>query len=143
MTFEPFAIRAQIFSGFFIQRVGGIRFKEEELPLLVPVFQRIPDPKLEKQTNLHAHNNRIQIQNRLPILPKNIQAHIPLQVDIGMIDLLRALDLRRIVWEVLVDGKSKVEEAALVHAFVGFDGEGEVEDVVGVGEVHFHGTTQG
>ena len=60
-----------------------------------------------------------------------------------MIDLLRALHLGRVMREVLVDGKGEVEEAALVHAFVGFDGEGEVEDVVGVGEVHFHGTSQG
>lgn len=60
-----------------------------------------------------------------------------------MIDLLRALDLGRVMGEVLVDGEGEVEEATFVQAFVGFDGEGEVEDVVGVWEGHFHRASQG
>lgn len=60
-----------------------------------------------------------------------------------MINLLRTLDLGRVVREVLVDGKGEVEDAAFVHALVGFDGQGEVEDVVGVGKGHFHRAAQG
>ena len=56
-----------------------------------------------------------------------------------MIDLLRALDLGRIMREVLVDGEGEGESPAFVHALVGFDRQREVEDVVGVGESHFHG----
>lgn len=56
-----------------------------------------------------------------------------------MVDLLAALDLWRVVREVLVDGESEGERAGLVHALVGLDGQREVLDVVRVGEGHFHG----
>ena len=42
-------------------------------------------------TYLQPHNNRIQIQHRFPILPQNIQAHIPLEVDIRVVDFLHTL----------------------------------------------------
>lgn len=45
--------------------------------------------------------------------------------------------------EVLVDGKAKVEDTTLIHALVGFDGQGEVKDVVGVWERHFHRAAEG
>lgn len=38
-----------------------------------------------------------------------------------MINLLRALDLGRVVREVLVDIKREGERPALVHAFIGLD----------------------
>ena len=82
--------------------------------------------KKKKKPYLHADNNGIQIQHRLPILAQNIQTHISFHVDIRMVNLLRALDLWRIVGEVLIDREGEVESAALVHAFVGFDGEGKV-----------------
>lgn len=45
--------------------------------------------------------------------------------------------------KVLVNFEVEDEFAALVHTLVGFDGEGETEDVVGVGEVRFHGGAEG
>lgn len=60
-----------------------------------------------------------------------------------MINLLGTLDLWRVVGEILVHGETKVEHAALVHALVRLDGQGEVEDVVRVGEGHFHGISEG
>lgn len=94
-------------------------------------------------TDLHAHNHGIQIQHGLPVLPENIQADVPLEVDVGMIDLLRTLDLGRVMWEVLIDSEVEVEGAALVHALVGLDGENEVQDIVRIGEGHFHRATEG
>jgi len=55
-----------------------------------------------------------------------------------MVDLLRTLDLGWIVGEVLVHREAEVEHATFVHALVRLDGQGEVEDVVGVREGHFH-----
>lgn len=55
-----------------------------------------------------------------------------------MVDFLRTLDARRVVREILVDGESEVEDATFVQALVRFDSKGEVEDIVGVGEGHFH-----
>ena len=55
-----------------------------------------------------------------------------------MIDLLRTFDLRRVVREILVDGEVEVETAAFIHSFIRLDGQGEVEDIIGVGEGGFH-----
>ena len=60
-----------------------------------------------------------------------------------MVDLLRALDLRRIMREILVNREVEVECAALVHALIRLDSESEVQDVVGVREGHFHCTSEG
>ena len=60
-----------------------------------------------------------------------------------MVDFLLAFDFGRIVREVLVDGKAEAEAAALVHALVRVDVQGEVEDVVGVGELGAHGVAEG
>lgn len=92
------------------------------------------------KTNLYTNNNGIQIQHWLPILPQNIQTNIPLQIDIGMVDLLLTFNLWRIVGEVLVDNEGECEATAFVHAFVGFYAQDEVEDVVGVWEDGFHCT---
>lgn len=59
-----------------------------------------------------------------------------------MIDLLCALNLRRVMWEILVNGEVEVEAAAFVHSLVRFDGEGEVQDIIGVGEGCFHSAAE-
>lgn len=60
-----------------------------------------------------------------------------------MVYLLRAFDLWWIMGEVLVDGEIEVKSAAFVHAFVGLDGECEVEDVVWVREFGLHCAAEG
>ena len=55
-----------------------------------------------------------------------------------MVDFLHALDLGRLVREVLVDGEAEAEGAALVHALVRLDGQDEVHDVVVRREVGAH-----
>ena len=94
-------------------------------------------------TNLHAHNDSVQIQHGLPVLAQDVQADVALQINIRMVDFLRALDLGRVVGEVLVHGEAEVEDATFVHALVRFNGQGEVEDVIGVGEGHFHRVSKG
>lgn len=54
-----------------------------------------------------------------------------------------AEDLGRFVREVLVDSEGEGETAAFVHALVRLDGEGEVENIVGVWEVCLHGGAEG
>jgi hypothetical protein len=70
---------------------------------------------------------------------KNVQAHVALQIDVRMVNLLRTLDLRRLMRETLADRKCEVKSATLVHALVGFDSECEVKGIIGVWEVCFHG----
>jgi hypothetical protein len=55
-----------------------------------------------------------------------------------MVYLLGTLDLWRVVREVLVDGKSESESAALIYAFVRFDMEEKVENIVGIREFRLH-----
>ena len=57
----------------------------------------------------------------LPVFSQYVQTHIALQVDIRMIDLLQAFDLRRVMWEVLVDGEIKIEGAPSIHDLIRFD----------------------
>ena len=87
---------------------------------------------------LQSNNNSIQIEHRFPIFPQNIETDIPLQIDIRMINLLHAFHLRWVMREILIDREGKAECSALVHALVGLDREGEVEDVVCVREVRLH-----
>jgi hypothetical protein len=99
--------------------------------------------KTERKTNLHPNYNSVQIKHRLPILPQNIQTNIPLQINIRMVNLLRTLNLRRIMREILVHGETEMERATFIHALVGFDGKSEVQDVVGVRKGHFHSASEG
>lgn len=58
-----------------------------------------------------------------------------------MVDLLLALDLRWVMREILVDSEVEVEGTAFVHAFVGINGECEVEYIVRIGERGLHRPT--
>lgn len=60
-----------------------------------------------------------------------------------MVDLLITFYFGRVMWEVLVNCKVKRKCAGLVHALVWFDDEHKVQDIVGVGEGHFHGGAEG
>jgi hypothetical protein len=44
--------------------------------------------------------------------------------------------------EVLVDGEGEVKASPLVHAFIGLDSQGEVEDVVGIGKLGAPGSAR-
>lgn len=46
------------------------------------------------------------------------------------------------MWEILIDGESEVESATLVHAFVGFYCENEVENVIGIWKGKPHCTAE-
>lgn len=60
-----------------------------------------------------------------------------------MVDFLRAFHLWRVVREVLVDSERKGEDAALVHAFIRFDCQGKVKDVVRIRKVCVHCGAEG
>jgi hypothetical protein len=102
-----------------------------------------PDGPGQTMTNLHSHDDGVEIQHRLPIFPQDVQADISLQIDVGMVDLLRAFDLGWIVRKVLVNDEREDKASPLVHSLVGFDGQGEIEDIVTVGEIDAHGRPEG
>lgn len=55
-----------------------------------------------------------------------------------MIYLLCTFDLWWIVGKILIYSEAEVEGAAFVHAFVWFDGECEVENVIWIREFGLH-----
>lgn len=70
----------------------------------------------------------IEVEDWFPIFTKNIETNIPRRVDVGMVDLRSAPELRRknflsaanfgrLVRVFISDGKGEMEGAALVHAF--------------------------
>jgi hypothetical protein len=98
ITLESFPVACQIVGSLLVERVAGVGLEEQEL---------------------QADNDGIQIQHGLPVFAQNVQAHVALEVNVGVIDLLRALDLWRLVRKVLADVEGEVEGAVLVHALVG------------------------
>lgn len=74
-------------------------------------------PEKRSKTYLQPHDHRIQIQDRLPVLTQDVQANVALKVDVRVVDLLCALNLRRLMREVLVDRERKVERSALIHSY--------------------------
>lgn len=94
-------------------------------------------------TYLQANNNRVQVEHWLPVFSQDVQTDVAFQINVRVVDLLRALDFRWIVRKVLVDLEVEVEAAALVHALVRVDCELEVQNVVGVGEVRLHRGPEG
>lgn len=85
---------------------------------------------------MQSDHNRVEVENRLPILPKDVQAYVALKVDIWMVDLggdgklfslseklacatyfLSALDLWGIMRIIGVDSKGEFECTTLVHAY--------------------------
>lgn len=119
---EAVSVGHEVVGGFLVQRVAGVGLEEEEL---------------------QADDDGVEVENGLPVFAQDVEADIALEVDVGVVDLLFALDFRRLVGEVLADGEGEVELAAFVQALVGGDGEGEVEDVVGVLEGCLHGAGEG
>jgi hypothetical protein len=114
---ETVSVGHEVVGGFLVQRIAGVGLEEEEL---------------------QAHDDGVEVEHRLPVLAQDVEADVALEVDVGVVDLLFALDFRRLVGEVLADGEGEVELAAFVETLVGRDGEGEVEDVVRVGECCLH-----
>lgn len=121
VALESITVACQVLGCLLVQRIAGIGLEEQEL-----------------QTD----DDSVQIEHWLPVLAQDVQAHVSLEVDVGVVDLLRALDLWRLVWEVLADVECEVEAAVLVHALIRCDGQAEVQDVVGVREGRRHGATE-
>ena len=86
-------------------------------------------------TYLQSNDDCVQVQHWLPVLAQDVQTDVALKVDVWVVDLLSALDLRWLVWVVYVDGECEVEASPLVHAFIWLDGEIEVEYVVWIWEL--------
>merc|ERR1712071_468439 len=79
-------------------------------------------------------NNRIDIQNRFPILPQDVQTNLPLKVDIWMINLGITVYLRRCVGIVIWYVKFEFVGGILPKAGIRCYGNFEEGQIVGVGK---------
>ena len=107
------------------------------------LVQRVVWVRVHEQVN-QAVDARADGQNRLPVLSEDVEAHVAVVVEVGVIHLLRALHLGRLVRVHAGHVEGEHELAALVVALVGLDGDEEVQQVVlPVGKLDLHGGSQG
>ena len=100
-------VAPQLFSRFLVERVVRIRIEEEE-----------------KQADSH----RVEIQDWVPLFAQDVQAYIPIEIKIGMVYPLEALDLRRIMGVVIVHRDAKSKCTPLIDALVRTHDELELHD---------------
>lgn len=101
------------------------------------LVQRIIRVGFQEQ-EIEPQEHRIQRQNRQPVFSQDIQAHITLQIDIGVVDFLDTLDFRRIDGEVLANLNPKEKLARAVVALSGDDLDVECKKVRWIGKFNFH-----
>lgn len=92
---------------------------------------------------LQADHDRVEVEDGLPVLAENVETDVAFEVDVWVVDLcqqiigatwsawcfteertrprsntnlLRAFDLGRVVWVVVVDRECELERSRLVHA---------------------------
>jgi hypothetical protein len=118
---EAVPVGHEVVGGFLVQRVAGVGLEEEEL---------------------QADDYGVEVEDRLPVFAQDVEADVALEVDVRVVDLLFALDLWRLVREVLADGEGEVELAAFVETLVGRNGECKVENIVRVREGSLHGARE-
>ena len=96
-------------------------------------IERIVRIWLQEQV-LKTDQDRVEVEHWLPVLTQNVQANVPLEVNVWMVDLGRgsmrmlagvrrvhayllcALDLWWLVWVVVVNYEGEDECTAFVHA---------------------------
>lgn len=68
------------------------------------------------QSSLQAHEMVAQFRWRVGVLPENVQTDVPFEIDVRMVDLLRAFDFGRYVRVLGLDGEREDEAATFVIA---------------------------
>lgn len=74
-----------------------------------------------QEKKLQAIDYRIDGQYWIPVLAQNIEANVALEVDVGVIHLGAAFDLRRLMRVVGADAEVEHETAVPVEALIGRD----------------------
>ena len=82
-----------------------------------------------------AVDDGVDVEDGLPVLPKDVEANLALEVDVGMVDARFAVDLGRGVGVVVGDLEREEIGGALPESGVGGDGDFEGGEVVRVGKV--------
>ena len=95
---ETISVFCQIFCRIFVQWVACIWFEKQEL---------------------HPYDRRVQVEDWLPLFSEDIQAHVALEINIWVVDLLRAFYFWWLVGIILAHVERKVKDAAFVDAFIG------------------------
>ena len=99
------------------------------------VVERVIRIGFVKQIN-EAVNDRIDIENGLPILAQNIQAHFSLQINVGVVYFCVAFHLWRRVRVMRGDGESKVVRRSFPVATVGGNRNLKRSQVISVWKVN-------
>lgn len=79
---------------------------------------------------IQPHCNRANGKHWLPVFSKNIQAHIPLKVNIGVVYFGEAFNFGRFMWVGGRNGEWKEKGSTLVHAIYYFKSHFEVHNFI-------------
>ena len=116
----------------------GVSVRSRAASLLRILRVRVHEQKLQ---TVHA---AADAQHGFPVFAKDVQAHVAVVVQVGMVDSLRALHLGGLVRVHLWDDEVEDELSALVVSLVGLNGHPEVHQLIlAVGELDGHGGRQG
>jgi len=88
---------------------------------------------------LEAVHNGVDGEDRLPVLAKNVEAHISLQINIGVIYLGLAFHLRRFMRIGISNLEAEGELSVSIKALIRKNYELEVKEIVRVGKLCFTG----
>mmetsp|Transcript_35002 Transcript_35002/g.88806 ORF Transcript_35002/g.88806 Transcript_35002/m.88806 type:complete len:230 (+) Transcript_35002:223-912(+) len=94
------------------------------------LIERVVCVGLEHQ-ELQAHDHALYCEHGLPVLAQDVEADVPLHVDVRVEDRRLALHLRRVVRVGLRHLEVEHEHAPLIHAIVRRHGDLEVHQVLG------------
>jgi len=111
---EQLAVGLKLLRSFLIKWIVRVGFQEE---VLQPV------------------DNGVDGQDGLPVLAEDVEAHVPLQVDVWVVNLGLAFYFWRFVRILFSNLEAECELAVSIEALVRINLELELEQVVGVGEV--------
>ena len=122
-TIEYSSAKSSFYQAFKLMHILSKQFRR----LLV---ERIVGIGFVKQIN-QSVNDRVNVQDGLPIFPQNIQADFALQVNVGMVNAGFAFHFGWCVGIVWGNDKSKVVGGAFPVTGIGCDGNVKGAQVVG------------
>lgn len=113
------------------------------MPFTLQIVLGIIINSTHQEKVLNAINYSVDAEDRLPILPQDVEAHVALKVNVGMKYALLAFHLGRFVGVFLADFEAEGKPAALIKAFVRTDINLEIEEVVRIWMVEDNGLWKG
>lgn len=125
------------------QKYGDFRQFWQRTLLYFPILGCTHVHETHQKEEIEAVDDGCDGEHRLPVLAQNVEAHVALEVDVGVVDLGEALDLGRLVGVGQGHCKGEQKSATSVQALVRLQHDFKVHDlIVAIGEADGHALGQ-